>query len=135
VAETPKAPAAAGENTPEAAVAAQGASGAAAAAALVTNVEFEHRETSDWVKIEVSGYSSYEEEQQGIGRSRLVIRGARLSEALARTLDVRAFGGKLQNVAAAFDSARRAVVIEVEHDKQVRSMVSEQEERAHLTRR
>jgi type IV pilus assembly protein PilQ len=95
----------------------------------VTNVEFEHRDTSDWVKVQVSGYSSYEEEQQGIGRSRLVIRGARLTEALARTLDVRAFGGKLQNISAAFDAQRRAVVIEVEHDKQVRSMVSEQEGR------
>ena len=95
--------------------------------ALVHDLDYEHRDNSDWVKIQVSDYSSYEEEQPAPGRSRLIIRGARLTKELERTLDVRAFGGNVQSISTVFDPTRRAVVVEVERADKLRSFVSEQE--------
>jgi type IV pilus assembly protein PilQ len=93
--------------------------------AIVSNVEFEHREDADWVKIRVGSYGSYEEERPAPGQSRLIVRGARLGEAIDRTLDVRAFRGGVESVHTYFDEKRRGVVIEVERKGNVRSSVSE----------
>ncbi len=99
-------------------------------AALVSKVDYERRESSDWVTIAVSDYASYQEEHPSLGRSRLVIQGARLGEDLPQVLDVQAFGGNIQNISTRYDKSRRAVVIDVERTANgVRSFVSEQEGR------
>ncbi len=121
--------AAPGAAAPEAVppVATAGAAAKHSGEALVSDVDYDHRDNSDWIKIRVSGYSSFEEEQPALGRSRLIIRGARLTKALERTLDVRAFGGNVHSISTVFDPARRAVVVEVERADKLRSFVSEQE--------
>lgn len=93
----------------------------------VSDVTFDRLENSDWIKVQVSGYTAFEEEHPAPGRSRLVIRGAKLAEPLERTLDVRAFGGRVQRIASAYDAQLSGVVIEVEHTGKLKSMVSEQE--------
>ncbi|HTV17783.1 MAG TPA: type IV pilus secretin PilQ [Polyangiaceae bacterium] len=94
----------------------------------VSSVDFERRDNSDWVKIRVSGYSSYEQLSTGVGQSRLVILGASLAQGLPETLDVRAFGGSVKNITTSFDEARHAVVLDVESaTPTLRSLVSEQE--------
>ncbi|HKO95207.1 MAG TPA: type IV pilus secretin PilQ, partial [Polyangiaceae bacterium] len=94
---------------------------------VVTDVKFDRRGNSDWIELSVANYGSYVEEAAGPGRTQLVVRGARLSEELARTLDVRAFGGGVQSVTSSYDAKRRAVVIEVERQDKLKSFVSEQE--------
>jgi type IV pilus assembly protein PilQ len=96
---------------------------------VVSDVKFERKGNSDWIEIAVSEYSSYAEENAGPGRTRLVLRGVRLADELATTLDVRAFGGGVQTVTSTFDSKRRIVAIEVERQDKLRSLVSEREGR------
>jgi type IV pilus assembly protein PilQ len=109
----------------------QGASKAAVAAPNepeVSKVDFERRDNSDWVTVQVSGYSSYEQERPGPGKTRLVIFGAGLAQGLPDTLDVRAFGGNVKSINTWFDEAHHAVVLDVESTTpSVRSLVSEQE--------
>jgi len=100
---------------------------AALGKAEVSKVDFERRDKSDWVTIQLSGYSSYEQEQPAIGRSRLVIFGARVVKGLPETLDVSAFGGNVKNISTWFDEARHAVILEAESTPTVRSIVAEQE--------
>jgi type IV pilus assembly protein PilQ len=95
---------------------------------LVSKVDFERRDNSDWVMIRVSDYAAYEQEHPGAGQSRLVIFGARLAEGLAQTLDVRAFGGNVKSVHSSYDDSRHAVVIDVESaTSSVHSLVSAQD--------
>jgi type IV pilus assembly protein PilQ len=94
----------------------------------VSKVEFERRDSSDWVTVRLSGYSSYEQERPGPGQSRLVIFGARMAQGLSETLDVRAFGGNVKSINTWFDEAHHAVVVDVEtNTSSVRSLVSEQD--------
>jgi type IV pilus assembly protein PilQ len=106
------------------------AKAAAVGSAVVSKIDFERRDTSEWVTIRVSDYASYELETLASGQSRLVIFGAKLAEGLPDTLDVRAFGGNVKTVSTSFDEARHAVVVEVDGaSASVRSLVSEQEGR------
>ncbi len=93
----------------------------------VSDVAYDHQENSDWIRIRAEGYSSFEEEHPGPGRSRLVIKGIKLDPELERTLDVRAFGGRVQSVTSSYDAKRRAVIVDVERKDALRSFVSEQE--------
>ncbi len=94
----------------------------------VTDVAFERRDNSDWIKIRVTDYAAYEEQHPSPGRSRLLIRGAALTAELARTLDVRAFGGDIETIASSYDTQQRAVVIDVERRRdKTKSFVSEQD--------
>jgi type IV pilus assembly protein PilQ len=94
---------------------------------VVSDVRFERKGNSDWIDVLVDNYSSYAEESAGLGRARLILRGARLSDDLARTLDVRAFGGGVQTVSSSFDAKRRTVTIEVERQDKLKSLISEHE--------
>jgi type IV pilus assembly protein PilQ len=49
------------------------------------------------------------------GRLRLELRATRLPDALARTLDVTAYGGGLRSITAAQDAASGSAVVELEH--------------------
>jgi type IV pilus assembly protein PilQ len=101
---------------------------AAPGSAQVYKIDFERRDNSDWVKVKVGGYSSYEEQRPAAGQSRLVIIGATLAAGLTEALDVRAFGGSVKSVSASFDAQRHAVVIDAETTgSSLRSLVSEQE--------
>jgi type IV pilus assembly protein PilQ len=107
-------------------------SGKAAAAATgnaqVSRVDFERRDSSDWVTVKVSGFASYEQTRSGAGQTRLVILGAQLGAGLPETLDVSAFGGSLKSIHTSFDKEKHAVVLEVESSSTtLRSLVSEQE--------
>ncbi|HEU4581996.1 MAG TPA: type IV pilus secretin PilQ [Polyangiaceae bacterium] len=99
--------------------------GAQPSEGVVRDVKFERKGSSDWIDVSVDNYSSYAEEPAGPGRVRLVLRGARLSDDLARTLDVRAFGGGVQTITSSFDAAQRSVSIEVERQDKLKSFISE----------
>jgi type IV pilus assembly protein PilQ len=94
---------------------------------VVSDVKFERKGNSDWVDVLVDNYSSYAEEAAGPGRVRLLLRGARLSDELARTLDVRAFGGGVESITSRFDAKQRVVTIEVERQDKLKSLISEHE--------
>jgi type IV pilus assembly protein PilQ len=99
--------------------------GAQPSEGVVRDVKFERKGNSDWIEVSVDNYSSYAEEAVGPGRVRLVVRGARLSDEMARTLDVRAFGGGVQTITSSFDAAQRSVAIEVERQDKLKSFISE----------
>jgi type IV pilus assembly protein PilQ len=106
----------------------KGAAQAAVGSAQVSRIDFERRDSSDWVTIKLGGYSSYEEQRPAAGQSRLVIVGATLAAGLPPAIDVRAFGGSVKSVSASFDAQRHAVVIDAETSgSSLRSLVSEQE--------
>jgi type IV pilus assembly protein PilQ len=114
------------EPLPPASVKAEPTSGAA----LVSKVDFERRDNSDWVTVAVSAYTSYEQEHPAPGQSRLVIFGADLAEGVPGTLDVRAFGGNVKSIQSSHDDKRQAVLIDVETtSSKLRSLVSAQDGR------
>jgi type IV pilus assembly protein PilQ len=92
--------------------------------ARVLDVRYRHTELQDKVTIQLSGTTRYSRTNAD-GRSRLVLRRARLAKPLARTLDVSAFGGPISTVSS-YSQPRSAyaTVIEVEHAGAVASRVT-----------
>ena len=96
--------------------------------ARVSKVDFERRDNSDWISVDVSGYTSYREETPAPGKSRLIIVGADVDPSLPQTLDVRAFGGNVKNISTAFDKGQHAVIIDVDRaSNAIKSMVAAHE--------
>lgn len=83
--------------------------------AAITDVRFEHQATVDRVIIELSAIPSYRESTGKGGRRVIELSGARLPDALQRTLDVGAFGGPVRAISTfRRKSDGSKVVVEVE---------------------
>jgi type IV pilus assembly protein PilQ len=93
-------------------------------AAAVQDLRFSHAAGRDTVTVAFVGEPRYRQTTGKPGRTRLVLDGARLPEALTRTLDVAAFGGPVSHVSSFPSSARPGdIVIEVEHSPSSRARV------------
>ena len=77
----------------------------------VEDVRFEHAESVDRVVIELSENARFRPRPSAPGRAVLLLEGAELPEALHRTLDVTAFGGKVSAVSAYRDPAEPGSVV------------------------
>ncbi len=81
----------------------------------VLDVRFQHSEARDEVVIELSQLGEYQEASRGHGRRTLTLACSKLSEALSRTLDVSAFGGKLSQISSySREGDRSSVVVDVD---------------------
>lgn len=87
----------------------------------VQDLDFEHKTGRDVVRIELDTRSRFRLENLSNGRSRLTIRGAKLPQALTRTLDVGAFGGDVHSVSSF--SKGTDVVLEVKRNTRATSSV------------
>lgn len=87
----------------------------------VSGVDFVHKTGRDEVEIELDSRARFRVENLGGGRSLLMIRGARLPQRLARTLDVGEFGGSVHSVSSYPQGTD--VVIEVARDAGATSSV------------
>jgi type IV pilus assembly protein PilQ len=94
---------------------------AESALSRITDVKFDHESHRDVVEVEVSGRPQFRRDNGSNGRSTLIIRNAALPEALARTLDVTAFGGNVHAVSSYVRG--RDVVLEVDRSTKVTSSV------------
>ena len=88
----------------------------------IADIGFEHRESEDVVVVKVSDAPRFQKQRRAEGRVRLVLEGARLPEALERTLDVSAFGGRITAVSSYADRGR--VVVEVETARGIEDLVT-----------
>ncbi len=87
----------------------------------VADIDFERDAFRDKVEIELDGRARFRSEDKSQGRSTLMIRNAILPEALARRLDVGAYGGDVYSVTST--GRGRDVLIEVRRDTDVTSSV------------
>jgi len=91
----------------------------------VLDVRFQHAEARDEVVIELSQPGEYKEASRGNGRRTLTLRCSKLGEALSRTLDVSAFGGKLSQVSSySREGDKSGVVIDVDTRAEVDTRVA-----------
>src|SRR5262249_15176620 len=98
---------------------------AAPEGASVSGVRFLHQPAYDRIIVELSGDVPYAESAPGATRSVLELRGAKLPQALQRTLDTSAFGGAVRSVSTyrrSGDPGR--VVVDVERNADARGHVS-----------
>jgi type IV pilus assembly protein PilQ len=94
--------------------------------ARVSDVRFEHTTLEDKVLIDVSQTVKVRQ-STGKGRATLVLEGTKLPEALTRTLDVSAFGGRVSAVSSYADPKNPStVLIDVETDSQIATRVAKQ---------
>lgn len=97
---------------------------AAADSARVLDVKYDKRGAEEQVIIRLSDIPKFHKSTSGRGRSVLVLKGARIPEALSRTLDVSAFGGQVRAVSSyASEREKGTVVIEAERSGEVTSRV------------
>lgn len=82
-----------------------------APAPRVEDVRFEHAESVDRVVIELSENARFRPRPSAPGSAVLLLEEAELPEALHRTLDVSAFGGKVSAISAYRDPAQPGVVV------------------------
>ncbi len=93
--------------------------------ARVTDVRFEHgAHGMDRVVVELSSRRDFRTFSPVDGRSSLIISGAKLPPALARTLDVTAFGGSVTAVSSYPSRKPNTVVIEAERGENVVAKVT-----------
>ena len=87
-----------------------------AAALEVSDVKFARAAGAgkDRVVISLSGAPAYALTTTPEGRLRVELKGTKLPDALARTLDVSAYKGNVKSVASFFDAASKMTVIELE---------------------
>jgi type IV pilus assembly protein PilQ len=91
----------------------------------VLDVRFQHAEAQDEVVIELSQLGDYKEVSRGNGRRTLTLPCSKLSDELARTLDVSAFGGRVSSVSSySRPEVRSEVVIDVDTRSEVDTRVS-----------
>jgi type IV pilus assembly protein PilQ len=91
----------------------------------VLDVRFQHAEARDEVVIELSQPGEYKEASRGNGRRTLTLGCSKLGEALSRTLDVSAFGGKLSQVSSySREGDKSGVVIDVDTRAEVDTRVA-----------
>ena len=90
----------------------------------IDDVRFARNSAEDQVVIELSELEGFQKEESVNGRTRLVLRGVRLPKELARTLDVSAFGGRVQRISSFADPQKSdQVIIEVEAEQKLQSRV------------
>jgi type IV pilus assembly protein PilQ len=90
----------------------------------ISDVRFSRSSAEDQVVIELSEVDSFQKEESVNGRMRLSLRGVRLPKELARTLDVSAFGGRVQRISSFADPSQSdRVIIEVEGEEKLASRV------------
>lgn len=87
----------------------------------VTDVSYEHSKLSYQVLVSLDGAAEYRQQNGGRGQSSLILRRAKLPDALMRTLDVTAFGGGVMNISSY--SRNGNVVIDVERSEDLTSRV------------
>jgi type IV pilus assembly protein PilQ len=92
--------------------------------ATITDVRFEHQASFDRVIIELSSIPAFSQPGGAAGKSVVELSGARLPEALQRTLDVGAFGGPVKAVSTyRRKSDGSKIVVEVEQSEGASSAV------------
>ncbi|MBN2191880.1 MAG: type IV pilus secretin PilQ [Polyangiaceae bacterium] len=93
--------------------------------ARIVDVRFQHEARLDTVVVEVGSNVRHRTLRSRPGRTRISLEGAALPQPLERILDVTAYGGPVQTVAA-YPSDQRpdSVIIEVEHAGDARGVVS-----------
>ncbi|HEY6556295.1 MAG TPA: type IV pilus secretin PilQ [Polyangiaceae bacterium] len=90
----------------------------------ISDVRFSRSSAEDQVVIELSEVDTFQKEESVNGRMRLALRGVRIPKELARTLDVSAFGGRVQRISSFADPSQSdRVIIEVEGDEKLASRV------------
>ncbi len=100
---------------------------AASDPARVLDVKFDHGSVEDKVVIRLSDAARYRQSTGRPGKATLVVVGADLPQALERTLDVSAFGGKVMAISSyASRGDEPGVTLEVECSESVTSRVSRQ---------
>lgn len=88
---------------------------------MVTDVSYEHSKLSYQVLVSLDGVPEYRQQNGARGQSSLILRRAKLPEALMRTLDVTAFGGGVLNISSYTRNGN--VVIDVERAEDLTSRV------------
>lgn len=91
--------------------------------ALVEDVSFESKADAQYVQLKLSSGVTFEKRDVSPLLTQLVLTGARISDELERTLDVRAFGGVLESVSS-FRSGPEQVIVEGQHSAGARSHVA-----------
>lgn len=91
--------------------------------ALIEDVAFESKADAQYVQLKLSSGVTFEKREVSPLLTQLVLTGARISDELERTLDVRAFGGVLETVSS-FRSGSEQVIIEGQHSAGTRSHVA-----------
>ncbi len=87
----------------------------------VADLKFAREPYRDVIAVDLDGRARFRHENGSKGRSTLIIRNATLPEALARTLDVGAFGGDVHAITSYVRG--RDVIVEVARDTRVTSSV------------
>ncbi|MDF3069084.1 MAG: hypothetical protein K0R38_4685 [Polyangiaceae bacterium] len=90
----------------------------------VLDVRFQHAEGRDEVVVELSRSGEFKEASRGNGRRTLTLGCSKLSEALTRTLDVSAFGGRISSVSSYTREGEKSVVVDVDTRGDVDTRVS-----------
>jgi type IV pilus assembly protein PilQ len=78
----------------------------------------------DRIVVATDGTPAYSVTTTKRGALRLVLRGVRVPDALARTLDVAAYGGPLTAVSTFYDAASESCIVEVERRGDARGIIS-----------
>lgn len=89
--------------------------------AVVSDIRFEHKTSRDVVEVELDARSHFRVENTPGGVSRLLLRGARLPQTLARKIDVAGYGGDVHAIASF--TQRGEVVIEANRELGLTSSV------------
>lgn len=90
----------------------------------VQDIRFKHEKLLDKVFIDLTELPNFSESKHAPGRSKLILKGTAVPDALVRRLDVSAFGGHVQSVSVYRETQRRdRVILEAHRDREATSKV------------